>query len=73
VAAGDFDYAVFFTGGPWDLAALAIIVEEAGGRFTDLSGRYDLTTSTAVYSNGVLHHEILNVVADAIQRDADAT
>jgi histidinol-phosphatase len=73
VAAGDFDFAVFFTGGPWDLAALAIIVEEAGGRFTDISGRYDLTTNTAVYSNGMLHHEILDVMADAIYRDPEAT
>ena len=29
-------------GGPWDFAALAVIVTEAGGRFADLTGRPDI-------------------------------
>jgi histidinol-phosphatase len=54
VAAGRADLCVFFMAGPWDLAAPSIVVEEAGGRFTDLSGGYTLTNG-AVFSNGKLH------------------
>jgi histidinol-phosphatase len=39
VAAGDIDLCLQLAGGPWDFAALAVIVEEAGGRFSDLEGR----------------------------------
>ena len=38
---------------PWDSAAVVPIVEEAGGRFTDLDGRaVDLTTTSVLASNG---------------------
>jgi histidinol-phosphatase len=43
----------------WDLAALAIIVEEAGGRFTDLDGVPGPAGGSAVVSNGRLHDEVL--------------
>ncbi|HEY1322180.1 MAG TPA: histidinol-phosphatase [Streptosporangiaceae bacterium] len=43
----------------WDLAALQIIIEEAGGRFTDLSGRPTPDGGSAVASNGLLHDEVL--------------
>lgn len=40
-----------------DVAALSLIVEEAGGRFTDLEGRrLHMDTRSAVASNGRLHH-----------------
>ncbi|HKU14287.1 MAG TPA: inositol monophosphatase family protein [Steroidobacteraceae bacterium] len=43
-----------------DIAALAVIVEAAGGRFTDLDGRApDLDTSSVLASNGRLHDEVL--------------
>jgi len=43
-----------------DIAALAVIVEAAGGRFTDLEGRaLDLNTSSVLASNGRLHDEVL--------------
>src|SRR5262249_11990771 len=54
VAAGGYELAVFLIAGPWDLAAPGLIVEEAGGRFTDLAGRPDLTSGTAVFSNGLV-------------------
>ena len=38
VAAGGYELAVFLIAGPWDIAAPALIVEEAGGKFTDLQG-----------------------------------
>ena len=43
----------------WDLAALQVIVEEAGGRFTDLAGRAWPDGESAVSTNGLLHDEVL--------------
>jgi histidinol-phosphatase len=43
----------------WDLAALNVIVEEAGGRFTDLSGAARVDGGNAVATNGLLHDEVL--------------
>jgi histidinol phosphatase-like enzyme (inositol monophosphatase family) len=40
---------------PWDLAALKIIIEEAGGRFTDFSGRATAFGGSAIASNGLVH------------------
>jgi histidinol-phosphatase len=48
---------------PWDLAPHKIIVEEAGGRFTDFSGRATIYGGSAVASNGIVHDEILTVLA----------
>lgn len=59
VAAGGYEAAVFFAAGPWDLAAPSIVVEEAGGKFTDTSGRYDIAGSGAVFSNGAVHDAVL--------------
>jgi histidinol-phosphatase len=44
----------------WDLAALQVIVEEAGGTFTDLSGRPTPDGGSAVATNGLLHGEVLD-------------
>lgn len=42
-----------------DIAALSVIVEEAGGRFTDLEGApVTLDTTTVLATNGPLHEEI---------------
>jgi histidinol-phosphatase len=43
----------------WDLAALQVIVEEAGGRFTDLSGTATPEGGSVVCTNGHLHDEVL--------------
>ena len=43
----------------WDLAAPSVIVEEAGGRFTDLAGQPSIHSGNAVASNGRSHEEIL--------------
>ncbi len=43
-----------------DIAALAVIVGEAGGRFTDLAGGpVGLDTTTVLASNGKLHEQLL--------------
>lgn len=46
----------------WDLAALQVIVEEAGGRFTDLSGVDRADGGSAVSTNGLLHAEVLGLL-----------
>src|SRR5580700_6003638 len=43
-----------------DIAALAVIVREAGGCFTDLTGgEIDLATTTVLASNALLHPQVL--------------
>jgi histidinol-phosphatase len=43
-----------------DIAALVVIVEEAGGRFTDLAGgEVGLDTTTVLATNGPLHAPLL--------------
>jgi histidinol-phosphatase len=49
----------------WDLAALQVVVEEAGGRFTDLSGAARPDGGSVVCSNGLLHDEVLAGLAPA--------
>lgn len=44
---------------PWDLAAPALIVTEAGGRVSDFAGRDSWLGPEAVSSNGLLHDEVL--------------
>jgi histidinol-phosphatase len=44
---------------PWDLAPCKIVVEEAGGRFTDFDGRPTIYTGTALATNGRLHDAAL--------------
>ena len=43
----------------WDLAAVKVIVEEAGGRLTDLAGEPRADGGSAVSTNGLLHDEVL--------------
>ncbi|MGH7860066.1 MAG: inositol monophosphatase family protein, partial [Candidatus Binatia bacterium] len=47
---------------PWDLAPLKILVEEAGGRFTDFDGRETIYGGSAVVTNGRVHDEILEIL-----------
>jgi len=50
----------------WDIAAGALIIQEAGGNFTDLSGDpFTLQTRKIVASNGRIHDELLEVLNDA--------
>jgi histidinol-phosphatase len=43
----------------WDLAAPLVVVEEAGGRLTDLDGQRTIHSGTVVATNGALHEEVL--------------
>src|SRR5256885_930314 len=44
---------------PWDAAAPMVLVEEAGGRATDLTGRRAIHRGTVLVTNGLLHDEVL--------------
>ncbi|MCW0213420.1 MAG: histidinol-phosphatase [Pseudonocardia sp.] len=55
VAEGAVDLAVEPVANEWDLAALQPIVEEAGGRFTDLHGTPGYAGGNAMVSNGLVH------------------
>jgi histidinol-phosphatase len=55
---------------PWDLAAIKIIVEEAGGRFTDFTGAATIYGGTAVASNGLVHDEILKLLRSPAREQA---
>ncbi|MGI8428432.1 MAG: inositol monophosphatase family protein [Solirubrobacteraceae bacterium] len=46
----------------WDLAAPQLIVEQAGGRFTDLSGVRTAGGGDAIATNGLLHETALAIV-----------
>ena len=47
----------------WDLAAMQVIVEEAGGRFSDRTGAPRIDGEGAVASNGLVHDELLAALA----------
>ena len=59
VAEGCADVAIDPVVKIWDCAPLKIIVEEAGGKFTDLAGRAVIDGGSGVSSNGLLHVETL--------------
>jgi histidinol-phosphatase len=46
----------------WDLAAMQVIVEEAGGRFSDLDGVRRADGGSAVATNGPLHDVVLEIL-----------
>jgi histidinol-phosphatase len=62
VAEGAVDVAVEPEVSVWDVAAVAVIVEEAGGRFTDLAGVARPDGGSAVSTNGLLHDEVLTAL-----------
>jgi histidinol-phosphatase len=59
VAEGSVEIAIEPVMSPWDNAALQIVVEEAGGRFTDLGGRPRHDGGSALATNGLLHDQVL--------------
>ncbi|MGH3098844.1 MAG: histidinol-phosphatase [Streptosporangiales bacterium] len=62
VAEGAVDIATEPEVSLWDLAALVVIVEEAGGRFTGLDGTPGPQQGSAVATNGTLHNEVLGLL-----------
>ena len=64
VAEGAVDVAVDPVAKVWDLAPLQVIVEEAGGRFTDFAGAARPDGGNGVSSNGLVHEEALAILND---------
>ena len=60
VAEGVIDIAVEPIVNPWDVAAAQVLVEEAGGKFTDLSGAARYDGGSALSTNGHLHDAALH-------------
>lgn len=46
----------------WDMAAVKVIVEEAGGRFTNLRGDERADGGSGVSTNGLLHESVLQAL-----------
>jgi myo-inositol-1(or 4)-monophosphatase len=64
IACGRFDGFWELNLGPWDTAAGALIVAEAGGRVTDFSGgRFSNYKPEVIASNGLIHDRMIEVVA----------
>jgi histidinol-phosphatase len=63
VAEGALEVAFEHEMSPWDNAALQVIVEEAGGRFSDLAGRSRFDSGSAVSTNGLVHDEVLALLS----------
>ena len=60
VAEGAVDVAVEPTLAVWDMAALDIIVREAGGRFTNVTGKAGPFGGSGVSTNGLVHDAVIN-------------
>jgi fructose-1,6-bisphosphatase/inositol monophosphatase family enzyme len=72
VASGEFNLAIFpgTKHKNCDIAAAKVIVEEAGGKVTNLFGdeqRYDTDIDGAIISNGIVHEEVLSIVKKHLQ------
>lgn len=68
VANGDFNLAIYPDSKHrnCDIAAIKVIVEEAGGKVTDLfrnEQRYDFDINGAIISNSVVHDEVVEVLS----------
>ncbi len=73
VAEGAIELAVEPVVNAWDVAALQVIVEQAGGRFTDLAGVARHDGGTALSSNGALHDAALALLRPDLSAGADVS
>ena len=62
VAEGAVDVAVEPSLSLWDMAALDVIVREAGGKFTNLEGKDGPHGASAISSNGLLHDAFIGEI-----------
>jgi histidinol-phosphatase len=62
VAEGAIDAALDWTSKPWDLAPLGIIVEEAGGRSSNVQGQRTIYTGDYLSTNGIIHEEAMQLL-----------
>jgi histidinol-phosphatase len=63
VAQGSVDLMVEHGVHIWDVAGLKVLVEEAGGQFTDWDGQPSIDRPDVVASNGKIHAAALAILA----------
>lgn len=71
VASGFAEAVIYANNSAHDFAAVKIIVEEAGGKVTDLWGneqRYDQPIKGVIVSNGLVHQQLLRLVRRSLQQ-----
>jgi len=69
VACGEFTGEIYGAKGAWDGATVKIVVEEAGGKVTDLFGneqRYDQPINGFVATNGLVHDELIEIIKNLV-------
>jgi len=72
VAAGELGFTIFPHTTPHDGAAVKIIVEEAGGRVSNLFGeeqRYDREIKGLIVSNGILHDKLVSLAKQMVKEN----
>ena len=64
-ACGRIDCFVMTMSYPWDIAAIALMVEEAGGKSTRIDGAplQFVDAEQAIFTNGVLHDSLINTLS----------
>ncbi len=71
VACGRLDFFWEFGLKSWDMAAGKLLVQEAGGRVTDMHGQpHTLVSESTLADNGVLHDEVIAFFGDIFQGHA---
>ena len=65
VATGRVEVMVDIGAAIWDLAPMPVLLHEAGGRFSDFTGRPDPATGFGIATNGAVHEQILALVRPA--------
>ncbi len=64
VASGQYDGFWALQMNPWDLVAATLLIQEAGGKVSTLSGEYYFTESTEILAtNANIHEEIIEVIS----------
>lgn len=72
VACGEFVAEVYEYSKPWDGAAAKIIIEEAGGKVTDIIGkeqRHDKRINGFVATNGLMHNELIGLIKESLENN----
>ena len=64
IASGKIDACVNLLDRSWDCAAAACIIKEAGGRFSDISGRENIHNGSSVITNGIIHDSVLSYFSE---------
>lgn len=63
IAEGKADLEIEYTDKVWDFAAGALLIEEAGGKFTNHKGKHwDINNTDYIASNGLIHNEVLKII-----------